>query len=257
MMTITLAVLDHDAGVRHAFFTRQGGVSRGLYESLNCGFGSGDAPESVAQNRGIAMKQLDLAADRLVTCRQIHSAQVVTVERPWPRGAAPPADGMVTCIPNVALGVLTADCAPILFQDPVAHVIGAAHGGWRGALGGVAEATIERMEAMGAERGRICAAIGPSIARDSYEVGPEFPQQFLAADTGSASYFAPALRTGHFMFDLVGYIEHRLTRAGIRTVQQACYDTVAEEERFFSYRRSCLRGEHAYGRGLSAIVLKE
>jgi YfiH family protein len=144
-----------------------------------------------------------------------------------------------------------------LVQDPVANVIGAAHGGWRGALGGVVEATLERMEAIGAERDRIRAAIGPCIARNSYEVGSEFPQRFLAQDAASASYFAPALRTGHFMFDLPGYIEHRLDRAGIGTVQHAYYDTVAEEERFFSYRRSCLRGEHAYGRGLSAIVLKQ
>jgi hypothetical protein len=163
---------------------------------------------------------------------------------------------MVTRFPDLALGVLTADCAPILFQDPVAGVIGAAHGGWRGALGGVAEATIERMEVIGAERGRICAAIGPCIARNSYEVGPEFRLRFIAEDTDSGMFFAPAFRTGHFMFDLPGYIEHRLTGAGIRIVQQAYNDTVAEEERFFSYRRSSLRGERAYGRGLSAIVLK-
>jgi YfiH family protein len=255
-MMITLGLLDDDTSIRHAFFTRRGGVSGGLYESLNCGFGSGDAADSVARNRGIAMGQLDLAADRLVTCRQIHSTTVVIIERTWPREAAPQADGMVTRVSDIALGVLTADCAPILFQDPVANVIGAAHGGWRGALGGVVEATIEQMEAIGAERGRIRAAIGPCIARNSYEVGPEFSQRFLAQDTASASYFAPALRTGHFMFDLPGYIEHRLARAGIGAVQHAYYDTVAEEERFFSYRRSCLRGEPAYGRGLSAIVLK-
>ena len=256
-MMITLGLLDDDTGIRHAFFTRRGGVSAGLYESLNCGFGSGDAAESVARNRGIAMGQLDLAADRLVTCRQIHSTTVVIVERTWPREAAPQADGMVTRVPDIALGVLTADCAPILFQDPVANVIGAAHGGWRGALGGVVEATIEQMEVIGAERGRIRAAIGPCIARSSYEVGPEFPQRFLAQDTASKSYFSPAMRTGHFMFDLPGYIENRLAQAGIGTAEQAHYDTVAEEERFFSYRRSCLRGEHAYGRGLSVIVLEQ
>ncbi len=255
-MMITLGLLNDATGIRHAFFTRRGGVSGGLYESLNCGFGSGDAAGSVARNRGIAMGQLGLAADRLVTCRQIHSSAVVIVERTWPREAAPQADGMVTRVPEIALGVLTADCAPILFQDPVANVIGAAHGGWRGALGGVVEATIEQMEAIGAERGRIRAAIGPCIARSSYEVGQAFPQRFLAQDTSSKSYFAPAMRTGHFMFDLPGYIEHRLAHAGIGTVQQSYYDTVAEEERFFSYRRSCLRGEPAYGRGLSAIVLK-
>lgn len=255
-MMITLGLFNDDTGIRHAFFTRRGGVSGGFYESLNCGFGSGDAAESVARNRGIAMGQLGLAADRLVTCHQIHSTTVVIVERTWPREAAPQADGMVTRVPEIALGVLTADCAPILFQDPVANVIGAAHGGWRGALGGVVEATIEQMEAIGAARDRIRAAIGPCIARSSYEVGREFQQRFLAQDTASKSYFAPAMRTGYFMFDLPAYIEHRLAQAGIGTVQKAHYDTVAEEERFFSYRRSCLRGEHAYGRGLSAIVLK-
>ncbi len=256
-MMITLDALNHDGDIRHAFFTRRGGVSGGLYESLNCGFGAGDATESVARNREIAMEQLDLAADRLVTCYQIHSAKVVIVERPWSREEAPQADGMVTRVPDIALGVLTADCAPILLQDPVAAVIGAAHGGWRGALGGVVEATVASMEAIGAERGRIRAGIGPRIASASYEVGPEFPRQFLAEDAASTPYFAPALRPGHFMFDLAGYIEYRLARTGIETVQCASHDTVAEEKLFFSYRRSCLCGEHAYGRGLSAIVLKE
>jgi YfiH family protein len=254
---ITLAVLNDDASIRHAFFTRRGGVSGGLYESLNCGFGSGDAGESVAQNRGIAMEQLNLPADRLATCHQTHSATVVIVERPWPHGAAPQADGLVTRAREIALGVLTADCAPILFHDPVAKVIGAAHAGWRGALGGIAEATVERMEAIGAVRDRIRAGIGPCIARSSYEVGPELPQQFLALDSASTPYFAPALRAGHFMFDLSGYIEHRLAQAGIMMLERAAHDTVAEEERFFSYRRACQRGERAYGRGLSAIVLKE
>jgi YfiH family protein len=256
-MMITLDALNHSDGIRHAFFTRRGGVSGGLYKSLNCGFGSGDATGSVARNREIAMKQLDLAADRLVTCYQIHSAKVVIVERPWSPEEVPRADGMVTRVPDVALGVLTADCAPILLHDPLAAVIAAAHGGWRGALGGIVEATVASMEAMGAERDRIRAGIGPRIASTSYEVGPEFPQQFLAEDAASASYFAPALRPGHFMFDLAGYIEYRLARSGVGMVQCAPHDTVAEQELFFSYRRSCLCGERAYGRGLSAIVLKE
>src|SRR5215469_9642715 len=179
---ITLACLDHGAGVRHGFFTRRGGVSGGLYESLNCGFGSGDEPDSVARNRAAAMALLDVPADRLVTLRQIHSAEVVTVESPWLRDAAPRADAMVTRSAGIALGILTADCAPVLFYDPVAKIIGAAHGGWRGALGGIVEATIEQMEALGAERLRICAGIGPCIAQASYEVGPEFPQQFISAE---------------------------------------------------------------------------
>jgi YfiH family protein len=253
---ITLGCLGDGAGVRHAFFTRRGGASGGLYDSLNCSFGSGDEPESIARNRAIAMARLGLAADRLVTLYQIHSAEVVTVERPWPRKAAPRADGMVTREPDIALGILTADCVPILFCDAAAKVIGAAHGGWRGALAGIVEATLERMEVLGAERSRIRAGIGPCIAQKSYEVGPEFPQQFIAENSEGASYFAPAARPGHFMFDLPGYIEHRLARAGLATVERCGHDTVAEDGRFFSYRRACLRGEEVYGRGLSAIVLK-
>jgi polyphenol oxidase len=253
---ITLDVLDSDAGIRHAFFTRRGGISGGLYASLNCGLGSGDAEENVVQNRGIAVDRLDLAADRLVTCYQIHSAEVVVVEGPWSREQGPRADGMVTRVPGLALGILTADCAPILLHDPVARVIGAAHAGWRGALSGIAEATIAKMEVIGAERGRIRAAIGPCIGRNSYEVGPEFPQHFRRTDSTSASYFTPAARAGPFLFDLAGYIEYRLTRARIGMAQCASHDTLAEDELFFSYRRSCLRGERAYGRGLSAIVLK-
>jgi polyphenol oxidase len=253
---ITLTCLDDGNGVRHAFFTRRGGVSSGLYESLNCGFGSGDLAASVMRNREIAIARLGLPADRLVTLDQIHSTKVVTVENPWQREAAPRADAMVTREPDIALGILTADCAPILFQDPHAKVIGAAHGGWRGALAGIVEATIERMQALGAERSRIRAGIGPCIAPNSYEVGPEFPQQFLAQNAASACYFAPAARPGHFMFDLPGYLEHRLARAGIAIVELSGHDTVAEDGYFFSYRRACLRGERAYGRGLSAIVLK-
>jgi purine-nucleoside/S-methyl-5'-thioadenosine phosphorylase / adenosine deaminase len=252
---IALACLD-DGGARHSFFTRCGGVSSGLFQSLNCGFGSGDATDNVMRNRAIAMSRLGLPADRLTTCYQIHSAVVVEVQQPWLREAAPRADAMVTRNPGIALGILTADCAPLLFHDPTAGVIGAAHGGWRGALAGVAEATVERMEAIGAARSRIRAGIGPCIARSSYEVGPEFPQQFLAQDPASGRYFAPAARPGHFMFDLPGYIEHRLARADIVTVQRAHHDTVAEDSRFFSYRRACLHGDRAYGRGLSAIALE-
>jgi YfiH family protein len=254
---ITLDVLEGDRGIHHAFFTRRGGVSAGLYESLNCGFGSGDATENVARNRTIAMEQLGLSADRLVTCYQIHSTSIITVEEPWAREEAPRADGLVTVVPDIALGVLTADCAPILLQDPVAKVIGAAHGGWRGALGGIVEAALDRMEALGAQRDRIRAGIGPCITGDSYEVGTEFRSRFLIEDPASAAFFAPAMRADHFMFDLPGYIEHRLVSAGIRVVQRAFHDTVGEDGDFFSYRRACLRGERAYGRGLSAIALAD
>jgi YfiH family protein len=254
---ITSAALGADAGIRHAFFTRQGGVSEGLFASLNCGFGSGDVSQRVAANREIAMGSLGLPADRLVTVRQIHSAAVATVAQPWRREEAPSADGLVTAVCGIALGVLAADCAPILFYDPVARVIGAAHGGWRGALGGVVDATIARMAELGAERPLIRAAIGPCIAQPSYEVGPEFPQPFVAEDGANVGFFAPAPRPGRFLFDLAGYVAHRLRRAGITTVEIVPHDTVAGEERFFSYRRACLRGERFYGRGLSAIVLEE
>ena len=254
---ITSGALDADAGIRHAFFTRRGGVSEGLFGSLNCGFGSGDASQRVVANREIAMARLGLPADRLVTVRQIHSATVVTVEQPWRRGDVPRADGLVTAVPGIALGVLAADCAPILFHDRAARVIGAAHGGWRGALGGVVDATVAGMAKLGAERAHIRAAIGPCIARPSYEVGPDFPQPFIAEDADSMRFFAPAPRCNRFLFDLGGYIAHRLARAGIATVEVVPHDTVAEEERFFSYRRACLRGERSYGRGLSAIVLEE
>lgn len=254
---ITLDLLDHDPGIRHAYFTREGGVSGGFFESLNCGFGSGDAAETVARNRAIAMERLGFSPDRLVTCYQTHSTTVVTVERPWPRDAAPRADGLVTGNSGIALGILTADCAPILFADSAARVIGAAHGGWRGALGGIVEATVNRMEALGAKRPRIRAGIGPCIAQASYEVGPEFPQQFLAHDPASAAYFVLAVRTGHFLFDLPGYIGRRLARAGLAVIDRAAHDTVAEDTHFFSYRRACLRGEPVYGRALSAIALRD
>ena len=253
---ITSGVLGADAGLRHAFFTRRGGVSEGLFGSLNCGFGSGDASARVAANREIAMARLGRPADRLVTVRQIHSAEVVIVERPWRREESPSADGLVTAAPGIALGVLAADCAPILLHDPIARVIGAAHAGWRGALGGVVDATIAAMAELGAEHLRIRAAIGPCIARQSYEVGPEFPQPFAEDDPSNMRFFSPAPGSGRFLFDLRGYIAHHLARAGIATVEIVPHDTVADEERFFSYRRACLRGERSYGRGLSAIVLE-
>ena len=254
---IAVDALAAQPGLRHAFFTRRGGVSEGLFQSLNCGFGSGDFAERVDRNRAIAMGWLGLGVDRLVTCRQIHSARVVTVARPLDGHETPRADGLATRVPGIALGVLAADCAPILLHDPVARVIGAAHGGWRGALAGIAEATVAAMEALGAERGRVCAGIGPCIGRDSYEVGPEFPPPIVAEDAAAAAYFAPARRPGRSLFDLSGYIAHRLRRCGIARIERASHDTVAEPEDFFSYRRACLRGEPAYGLLLSAIMLEE
>jgi YfiH family protein len=252
---ITLDGLDGGGAIRHGFFTRQGGVSDGVFASLNCGFGSGDDPNKVARNRAIAMDGLGLAEECLVTCRQVHSAEVVTVSAPWRREKSPSADGMVTTVPGIALGVLAADCAPVLFADPLAGVIGAAHGGWRGALHGVLEATVARMVEQGASPGNIRSGIGPCIGKQSYEVGPEFPGRFAAIDPGSGRFFVPAEREGHFRLDLAGYIADRLTRLGLGAVEQTGGDTLADPTRFFSYRRACLAGQGDYGRALAAIAL--
>jgi YfiH family protein len=242
-------------GVRHGFFTRQGGVSEGIFASLNCGFGSSDEAAKVAENRARATAVLGLAGDRLATCYQVHSADVVVVDRPWPRGEAPRVDGMVTRTPEIALGILTADCAPVLFADADARVIGAAHAGWRGALSGVLEATVDAMKKLGATPQRIRATIGPCIGRHSYEVGPEFPAPFLAENAGNAVFLRVAPRAGHFFFDLAGYVAARLQRLGLTRIETIPGDTAAEADRFFSYRRSCHRKEPDYGRELSAIAL--
>lgn len=253
---ITLEPLASLPGIAHGYFTRAGGVSEGLYASLNCGLGSGDDLEAVAENRRRAADRLGLAADRLVTCYQIHSAHVVRVEAPWSPAASPRADGLVTDRPGVMLGVLAADCAPVLFADPEAGVIGVAHAGWKGAVGGVAEATVAAMEALGARRGAIHAAIGPCIAQPSYEVGPEFPDPFLAQDPDNRRFFVAGCRADRWQFDLPGYLLSRLQRLGLAAVAVSGRDTQAEEADFFSYRRATLRGERAYGRGLSAIALQ-
>lgn len=253
---LTLGPFNEIDGVRHGFFTREGGVSEGLYASLNCGLGSGDDADNVTTNRRRAMERLDVAAGALVTCYQIHSPTVVEVDAPWTRDNTPRADAMVTTRPGVALGILTADCAPVLFADREARVVGAAHAGWRGAVGGVLDATVEAMSRHGARPATMIAAIGPCIAQRSYEVGPEFPAPFIAADPADAMFFIPSSRPGHFMFDLRGYVARRLAKIGIREVHQMPNDTCREEERFFSYRRACLRGEKDYGRGLSAITLQ-
>ena len=254
---ITLSALDGAPHIRHAFFTRQGGVSEGLFASLNCGFGSRDDPRRVEENRAIAAAHLGLRAERLVSCHQVHGTTAITVERPWRRADNPRADGMVTAVPGIALGVLAADCAPVLFADPEARVVGAAHGGWRGALAGVMEATVAAMAALGARPERIRAGIGPCIGQQSYEVGPEFHAAFAAADPANAGFFRPAARSGHFLFDLPGYIAERLARLGLAAIERAPHDTVAEEALFFSYRRACRRGETDYGRGLAAIAVAE
>ncbi len=253
---LTLGPLNEVARIRHGFFSRNGGVSEGVYDSLNCGYGSGDAAEKVSENRTRAMEMLELGGDRLVTAYQCHSAEIAEVEEPWDREAAPKVDGLVTRRPRLALGILSADCAPVLMADAKGRAIGATHAGWRGALAGVLEATIEAMIALGAEREAIVVGVGPMIGQRSYEVGLEFPAPFLEQSDDNGDFFYPARREGHFMFDLKGYIGRRLGRAGVGRVQILPCDTCAEESRFFSYRRSCLRGESDYGRGLSAIYLE-
>jgi hypothetical protein len=253
---ITLDVFGDGGGtIRHAFFTREGGVSQGVFASLNCGFGSTDDPEKVARNRSIAMDRLGLAEDRLVTCYQVHSATVLTVDAPWRREDSPRADGMATARSGIALGVLAADCAPVLFADPALPAVAAAHAGWRGAVGGVLEATIAALERAGASRARIVAAIGPCIGGKSYEVGPEFPAPFLAEDPDNARFFAAAPRDGHSLFDLGAYVEAKLRRLGLARVERVAADTCAEPERFFSWRRTSLAQEKQFGHQLSAIAI--
>ncbi len=245
------------AGIRHAFFTREGGVSDGVYASLNGGIGSNDKPGNVRENRARMAAALSVAPDRFITAYQIHSPDVVTVDMPWPLDERPRADAMVTRARRLALGISTADCGPVLFADPGAGVVGAAHAGWRGALSGVLEATIAAMEKLGAARGRMIAAAGPMIRQPSYEVGRDLVERFLAADRDNMRFFIPADRPGHSMFDLPGYIVERLRRAGVAEVEDLALCTYADPMRFFSYRRSTHRAEADYGRHINAIALVE
>jgi YfiH family protein len=241
--------------IRHAFFTREGGVSEGIYQSLNGGIGSNDAPENVRENRARMAASLGVAPTHFVSCYQIHSPNVVVAVEPWTRENAPRADAIVTRVPGLAVGVGTADCGPILFADAEAGVVGAAHAGWKGALTGVLEATIAAMEKLGAARARVRAAIGPLIRQPNYEVGAEFVDRFTAQDAANARFFAPSARENHAMFDLPGYIKARLERAEIQGVEDLGLCTYAEPARFFSYRRTTHRGEPDYGRHVNAIAL--
>ena len=243
-------------GVRHGFFTREGGVSEGLYASLNCGLGSGDDLENVAENRSRAMAELGLTEDRLATVYQVHSNRAALAEAPWPADERPQVDALVTKTPGLAVGVLTADCVPVLFADREAGVVAAAHAGWRGALDGVLETTLAAMQNLGARAETTTAAVGPAIEQPSYEVGPEFPASFLGQDPDNGAFFRAAPRNGHFLFDLKGYVARRLARAGLARIERLEADTCADPDRFFSYRRACLAGEEAYGRLLSAISLE-
>ncbi|NKB19521.1 MAG: peptidoglycan editing factor PgeF [Alphaproteobacteria bacterium] len=241
--------------IDHAFFTRHGGVSTGIYRSLNCGFGSDDQEEKVSENRRRVCECLGVSPASLVSVYQVHGTNVVTVEKPWDRHAAPKADGMVTRQTDLALGILTADCTPVLFADPKAGVIGACHAGWRGALDGVVETTVAAMETLGASRNNTVAAIGPCIAQKSYQVGLEFRDQFTKHDPNFSDYFIDDDDT-HLRFDLGGFIEHILDRAEIAIYENVNIDNCAEVKNLFSYRRATLTGEKDYGRGLSAITLR-
>lgn len=251
---ITVDALSALPGIGHGFFPRTGGVSEGIFASRNCGFGSGDRREAVAENRDRCRRELG-PAETLLTVHQVHSPDVVTVTGPWTPETSPRADAMVTDRPGVALGILTADCAPILFADAEAGVVGAAHAGWKGALGGVTDATVAAMRALGAVPERIAAAVGPCIGPDSYEVGPEFRDRFLTEDPDSAGFFRSPGNGARPHFDLPGYVAHRLRRAGLREVTVTGLDTLAHEDQFFSYRRTTLRKEPDYGRQISAILL--
>lgn len=242
-------------GLRHAFFTREGGVSSGIYAGLNGGLGSHDDPAHVAENRRRMAEQMGVAPAHFLNLHQIHSPDTVVATGPWNGAAKPKADAIVTRHEGLAIGVTAADCGPILLVDPKARVIGAAHAGWKGALTGIMESTIDAMEKLGAERGGMVAAIGPLIRQPSYEVGHEFVERFLDADADNALFFLPAVRNGHSMFDLAGFIRMRLENAGVSMIDDIGIDTYSDE-RCFSYRRSVHRKEPDYGRHVHAIVLE-
>jgi YfiH family protein len=245
------------AGIRHGFFTREGGVSGGIYASLNGGVGSNDSPAHVTENRARMAAAVGVDPARFLTTYQIHSPEVVVAEAPWTPDRRPRADAIVTRMRALAVGVSTADCGPVLLADPQAGVIGAAHAGWRGALTGVVEAAIGAMERLGAKRSEIRAALGPMIRQVNYEVGSDLIARFEAEDSASQRFFAPAARDGHAFFDLSGYIASRLTRAGIGHIEDLGLCTYADPERFFSFRRTTHRAEPDYGRHVNAIALAD
>jgi len=241
-------------GIRHAFFTREGGVSGGIYSSLNGGVGSADERTHVLENRRLMTAALGLPPERLATPYQVHGTEAVTVTEVWAPGEGPKADAVVTSVPGIALGVSHADCGPVLLADAESGVIAAAHAGWRGALAGVAESAIAAMERLGARREHIVATLGPTISQPNYEVGPEVREAFVAASPGDVQLFVPSAREGRFLFDLPGAIVARLKAAGVRASALGLC-TYADEQRFFSYRRCTHRSEPDYGRMLSVIVL--
>jgi purine-nucleoside/S-methyl-5'-thioadenosine phosphorylase / adenosine deaminase len=252
---ITLDVLDTLPGIRHGFMTRAGGVSEGIYASLNCGLGSNDDRERVLENRRRVLDMVGIPARTLLTAYQVHSPDVLVVEEEWHDGPRPKVDALVTRRANIAIAASSADCVPILFADPEARVVGAAHAGWRGAIGGVLQATVKEMCGLGARPERIRAGVGPCIGPASYEVGPEFPAPFLAQEPDDARFFRPARRAGHHMFDLESYVAAALAAMNLAEIEVAHRDTCADADTFFSYRRSVLNKEPDYGRHVSVIGL--
>jgi purine-nucleoside/S-methyl-5'-thioadenosine phosphorylase / adenosine deaminase len=243
-------------GVAHAFFTREGGVSTGIYRGLNTGIGSNDSREAVLENRARAARHIGATPEHLATPHQVHSIEAIVVDDVWAPGSGPKADAVVTNRPGIAVGAGAADCGPVLFADPDARVVAAAHAGWKGALSGILESAIAAMERLGAKRDQIVAVLGPTISAGAYEVGPEFSARFVAADASNERFFTPSSRAGHSMFDLPAYIVARLQAAGIGKVGNLGLCTYADEVRFYSYRRATHRGEPDYGRLLSAITLR-
>ena len=253
LLPLTADELARPGNVRHGFFTRLGGVSTGIYASLNCGYGSGDDQTAITLNRSRVRDWL--GSEALVTIYQVHSSVAVTVDQPFPPEAAPKADALVTKRSGVALAILTADCVPVLLADHAAGVIGAAHAGWRGTSSGVIEAVVVAMLNLGAQPQRIVAAIGPHIQRHSYEVGPEFLPEILATHPGDADLFTPSVRPGHQFFDLGACVLRRLNEMGVEQCSTSKRDTMTDPIHFFSYRRSRVDGEPDYGRMISAIAL--
>ena len=247
--------LSEQAGIVHGFFTRRGGVSEGIYAGLNCGQGSDDDGERVRENKRRATASLGLDEGRLALVHQVHSPDVWAADAPRERPEMVKADALVSREEGLGLGILTADCAPVLFADPDTRIVGAAHAGWRGAMGGVLENTVRRMEGQGAERGRIHAALGPCIRQASYEVGEDMKSAFAAHHPDHDKYFARGERDGHYQFDLAGFIMDRLQALGLATSHDVGLDTYPDDSRFYSYRRATHRGEPDYGRELAAIAL--
>jgi polyphenol oxidase len=250
------AILRHDVlgDLPHGFFTRIGGVSQGPYASLNCSTRTGDDPAALAENRRRVARAVGVAPERLLGVTQVHGDTVATVTAPWAVGAGPPADAMVTDRPDLALGVITADCGPVLFASADGAVVGAAHAGWRGAVGGILEATLAAMAALGAQPDTVRAVVGPCIGQDSYEVGVDMRAQVLDADAAAVSFFAPGRRPDHHQFDLAGYCVARLRRAGVGHAVALGVDTLGDATRFFSHRRRTLAGGGAIGHQISVIA---